>query len=338
MTEVVLAADSGQTRLLSLSSSLGQIAPHRPEMSGLLGRRVIAVEAAVGRWSLGNWSVAGRRRGATTWLSLNLSATGSETLGNQAALLGIARWPMRWGLSTETGLGLGWTWTPYDPIERPTATALGSHGNAAIRLGIGRTWGGTAGVQARLALRLTHLSNGGITQPNLGTNQITLALALEHHPASGDRQVPLTPNRFPAPPPLLIALQAGPRDIGLPGGQRAQLWSLRTLREFPGAMAARAWSPVAGGGATVAFRHNERPPQLFIEAGAMWRCDRLAVVGTWGGLVLNANATQGPVFLQVDVLGQIRPQLALSLSLRSYRLRAEHPALGLVWSPSKTPY
>jgi hypothetical protein len=56
------------------------------------------------------------------------------------------------------------------------------------------------------------------------------------------------------------------------------------------------------------------------------------LLATWGGLLSGVDSSQGPVFLQVDLLGQISPSLALSISLRSYRLRAEHPAVGLVWS------
>lgn len=323
------ATDSDQTRLFLLSPALGQVAPHRPEMAGLLGRRCLSIEVGWGRESDQPWSRSGRRRGAAEFWSIHLTETNSSALGAQAALLRSIRWPLRAGLFTETGLGIGYTWTPYDPITRPTAIALGSHVNAAIRLGFGwgRPWGERAAWQT--GLRLTHLSNGGITQPNLGTNQIDVSLAL----LWSGRPVPPTSKR--GGPPIgawrLIA-QAGPRDLGLPRGTRALLGSLRLLCTFPNALGERAWAPVAGAGTTLAARHNGRVPQVFIEAGGSWDFGRMQVMATWGALLSGANATQGPVFLQVDLLGQIRPSLALALSLRSYRLRAEHPAVGVVWS------
>lgn len=326
-----IAADSGQTRLLLLSPALGQVAPHRPEMAGLLGRRCQSVEVGWGRTSNQPWTRSGRRQGAAAFWSLHLTETNSTALGAQAALLRSIHWPLAKGLFTETGLGVGYSWTPYDPESRPTAIALGSHVNAAIRLGVG--WGGRCGSRTawQTGLRLTHLSNGGITQPNLGTNQVDFALALlwssKQEASARTSEVESDSTRV-----WRLVMQAGPRDLGLPRGTRAWLTSVRWLRMFPKALHNRAWVPVAGLGTTLAARHNGRAPQVFIEAGGVWDYGRLQLMATWGAVLAGTNATQGPVFLQVDLLGQIRPSLALSLSLRSYRLRAEHPALGVVWS------
>ena len=229
-------------------------------------------------------------------------------------------------------MGVGYTWTPYDPGTHPTAIALGSHLNAAIRLGLGwsGSWGSRLGWQGWL--RLTHLSNGGITQPNLGTNQIELALALLYRDSRAGQAGLAAQNSDAKQAHWLLMAQAGLRDLGLPRGPRAILGSARILRLFPDALKQRAWTPVGGAGATIAHRHNGRPPQVFVEAGGLWSYGRVDLLATWGGLLSGVDSSQGPVFLQVDLLGQISPSLALSISLRSYRLRAEHPAVGLVWS------
>jgi hypothetical protein len=316
---------SAPIHFLSPALSWGQIAPHRPEMAGLLGPRCLTGSLSIGRPVTASWAHQGRRRGAIERFELSWTATGSPSLGNQATWLQCLEWPWRARFHSEVGLGLGWTNTPYDPVFKPTALALGSTFNAAIRLGLGRSFPLTDGIDLILGLRLTHLSNGGITQPNLGTNRLDFHTSIR--PKTSTSQPPISPDVLD-PPQYFVAFSAGPRDLGLPGGTRAALGTLRAFR-LSRERAHHVWRPVAGLGLTVAYAHNGRPIQFHPEFGATWPFGKLTVRSTLGWVLNAVQSSQGPVFLHVDLEARMTPKWFALLGLRSYRLKAEFPSLGI---------
>ncbi len=98
-------------------------------------------------------------------------------LGEPAALYGFfswppKRWPPRWQWNIDLGLGLSGNWNPFDSVTNPKNTAMGSAYSIYIDVGttfeyrLARHWSLLGGVA------LTHFSNGGFVQPNLGLNQI----------------------------------------------------------------------------------------------------------------------------------------------------------------------
>lgn len=328
----------GQTlatpQVLGFSSTWGQIAPHRPEMNGLLGRQCLGVEMSLGWMRAAQWSQAGNREGAIESIAIQCVSTGSETLGMQAALLGLIRWPKPSGFFTETGLGLGWTNAPYDPDIRPTSIALGSSFNAAIRLGLGFAIPFNHQWKLRAFSTLNHLSNGGISQPNLGTNHIAIGIGFDHIHVAKQKKG-MVADEAPAELQFsrrIIHAQMGPRDIGLPGNDSDLLFSLKSLRSLQPQRWKRLWQPQIGGGITASIRDHNRPIQTYIEAGGLWTFGKMAVSGTFGGLLTGVRSGQGPIFLQVDIRRSLLEKFQIALSLRSYRMRAEHPALGLIWA------
>lgn len=316
---------SDQIHFLSPALSWGQIAPHRPEMAGLLGPRCLTGSVSIGRPVSASWAHLGRRRGAIERFEISWTSTGSPSLGNQATWLQCLEWPWRARFHSEVGLGLGWTNSPYDAILRPTALALGSTFNAAIRLGLGRSFALTSRTDLNLSLRLTHLSNGGITQPNLGTNRLDFHASIRPKTCASKRPISLAVLDRPR---YFVAFSAGPRDLGLPGGTRAALGTFRALR-LSRERAHHVWRPVAGLGFTVAYAHSGRPIQFHPELGATWPFGQFTVRSTFG-LVLNAvQPSQGPMFLHVDLEARMTPKWCALLGLRSYRLKAEFPSLGI---------
>lgn len=320
-------------QVLGLSSTWGQIAPHRPEMSGLLGRQCLGVEMSLGWMRASQWSRAGNRNGAIESIAFQWVSTGSATLGNQAAFLGLVRWPKPSGFFTETGLGLGWTNAPYDLETRPTSIALGSAFNAAIRLGVGFVIRFNHQWKLRTFSTLNHMSNGGILQPNLGTNHIAFGIGFDHMNIENPDQQLIT-NQAPTQSDFArpwIHAQMGPRDIGLPGDDLDLLFSLRCLWPLQPGRWKRLWQPQMGGGVTESIRDHNRSMQTYVEVGGLWTFGKIAFSGTFGGLLSGVRSGQGPMFLQVDVRRRLLEKFHIAMSLRSYRMRAEHPALGLVW-------
>ena len=144
---------------------------------------------------------------------------GSEELGDMASAMWLVELPVRRRWYIELGTGLGWSTSPYDPIERPLSIAIGTRLNAGIHLG------STVQVVQReqswvaVGAGLTHFSNGALALPNLGINNVHLRVS------AGCK----TPHRFPERTPAAwvdttegwhwaCAGRIGARDINLPGG------------------------------------------------------------------------------------------------------------------------
>ena len=93
-------------------------------------------------------------------------------LGHPVAMYGFFSWPFpvssRAQVTTDLGLGLSWNWNAYDPRTNPANTALGSA--AAYHVDVGLLLQYLASERARVyaGVNVTHWSNGGTRQPNLG--------------------------------------------------------------------------------------------------------------------------------------------------------------------------
>lgn len=207
----------------------GVVAPHRSEIWRVVTGHAWGGHVYAGAMRTGGWTRGLRRPWA--WQGLGLDATygGSPELGWQVSGVWLTRLPLNDAWNSEWGLGLGYTTRHYDPMHAPASFLLGSPFNAAIRLGVHRSWplptpGARAGAGTlHTTLAVHHLSNGSTRQPNLGTN--TVALHVGWSPTS----------RSPGPPsPLSLpdsthessasrfsgqwTIRSGYRDMDLPGG------------------------------------------------------------------------------------------------------------------------
>ncbi len=109
-------------------------------------------------------------------------AGSSQHIGTQIAAVSHVDLALRGRLHFRLGGGLGWTQKPWDARTRQgrERVVLGSAINGAAQIGLGFLsslnpvlWHEHVG----LHLRLDHQSNASFTQPNLGTNVVSLSVS-----------------------------------------------------------------------------------------------------------------------------------------------------------------
>ena len=211
---------SAQQTTWSVGTSLGYALPHRNEMLALVTGHSREMTCRIGNWNTTGWRQNWQQHGPV-WQGVQVGWLngGSEELGDMASAMWLVELPVRRRWHIELGSGVGWSTSPYDPIERPLSIAIGSRLNAAIHLGT------TVQVVQReqswvaVGAGFTHFSNGALALPNLGINNVHLRV----------RAGWKTPHRFPERTPAAwmdttegwhwaCAGRIGARDINLPGG------------------------------------------------------------------------------------------------------------------------
>ena len=242
-------------------------------------------------------------------------------------------------LVIELGSGVGWSTSPYDPIERPLSIAIGSRLNAGIHLGT------TVQVVQReqswvaVGAGFTHFSNGALALPNLGINNVHLRV----------RAGWKTPHRFPERTPAAwmdttegwhwaCAGRIGARDINLPGGVLHPTVSVGAYAER------KALHPLVGAGR----RPRPQPKPAAIQRNAAvhaakaptfkprWRQPpfghaQLMLLQGW--VWTRPDEALGRVPFQAILAYAVRPSWAIEMGLRSFRIRADYPFIGIRYSP-----
>ena len=225
---------SAQQTTWSVGTSLGYALPHRNEMLALVTGHSREMTCRIGNWNTTGWRQNWQQHGPV-WQGVQVGWLngGSEELGDMASAMWLVELPVRRRWHIELGSGVGWSTSPYDPIERPLSIAIGSRLNAGIHLGT------TVQVVQReqswvaVGAGFTHFSNGALALPNLGINNVHLRV----------RAGWKTPHRFPERMPAAwmdttegwhwaCAGRIGARDINLPGGVLHPTVSVLSLRNI----------------------------------------------------------------------------------------------------------
>lgn len=331
-----------QQTTVSASASLGYALPHRSEMLALVTGHSRGLNARIGNWETAGWRQNWSQHGPV-WQGLQVGWLngGSDELGNMASALWLVALPVRSRWHLELGTGMGWSTAPYDPLERPLSIAIGTRFNAGIHLGtsvhvVQRKEGWIA-----LGAGLTHFSNGALALPNLGVNNLHICAragwATSHQfkesriAEANDREEGWQ---------WAIAARAGARDINLPGGvlhptisagayalkctDATHAWtlaldfahnqSLRQFSEIPLTMAQKLqFSSLAGVNLNFGLAH------LMLLQGWVWT---------------HPDEALGRRHLQAILTYDVRPSWAIELGLRSFRLRADYPFIGIRYQPA----
>jgi hypothetical protein len=93
-------------------------------------------------------------------------------LGHPLAAYGFFSWPFpltpRTQITSDFGLGVSWRWREYDARLNPNNTALGSDMAYHVDAGVYLRYLATPRANIYAGLDISHWSNGGTRQPNLG--------------------------------------------------------------------------------------------------------------------------------------------------------------------------
>lgn len=97
-----------------------------------------------------------------------------QYVGNMQALYPYVRFPVlrsgAYQASLKLGGGLAWISKPYDPATNPKNTLIGTRFNALLNLNFQHEIKISERLYANAGIGIMHVSNGGITLPNLGLN------------------------------------------------------------------------------------------------------------------------------------------------------------------------
>lgn len=325
----------------------GYVIPHRPEMGRLVTGHAFGLGVSEWREPAGRWAHERGRWGIRQGVQLAYTHTGSDDLGEQVTALWMTRFPIRQHLSFELGVGPGWSSRSYR-ASGPTSFSLASPFNLALHLAVQQRVPLRAPFHPLVGLGFTHLSNGGLQQPNLGTNAVTVRLACRiGSPPTRYPEIVQPPGTFERVSMWQFGLRSGLRDIGLPGGPLHPIttlrgvWSWHAVRTGSGPLGRiTAWSPLVAAQLTLNQGQRVAHPG---EPRARWQPAVLVGVRSWVGrfglqfahgvILANASEELGAEHLDAALLWRVHPAWQLELGLRAFSLRAEHPAVGITWTP-----
>lgn len=338
----LLVAPHGSTQTLdwSVEVSKGYALPHRSEMLALVTGHSHGLAIRRGGWSRSGWRAPWSRHGPV-WQGLELGWLygGSEELGAFASALWFIKIPIRPAWHAELGTGIGWASSPYDPVDRPLSIAIGTPWNAGLHVGTSATVLSHERGFLAMGIGLTHFSNGALAMPNLGINNVHIRLRGGMNGQS--RAVPQE-NNVTMPPPrwhCSFAVRTGMRDVNLPGGAKHPLVSsgLYVQREVNGFY---GWT------GAIDLTHNQSLRAYHLEP--LTPREKLQLSSLVGINVHFGNAhlmlLQGWVWtrpdealrrrhLQAVFAYDVHERWALEAGLRSFRLRADYPFIGLRFNP-----
>lgn len=334
---------SGQTEINLLT---GFVLPHRPEMARLVTGHATGITLSRWKEPQGEWATTHGRWGIRQGAMLAVLDAGSPALGTQVTALWLTRLPFAAHGHLELGLGPAWSSRSY-ATHGAASFALAGPWNLALQLGADRRIRLPAPFHLTAGAALTHLSNGGLHLPNLGTNALTARVGLHWGGVPSSHPQVVEPEAASVRAHLLQAgVRFGARDAGLPGGPLHPITTVRLLWEArahllePGATRRRAaWSPVVAAQLTLnQARRPESPSnpsarwQPAVLAGVRWWAGRVALQLAHGQLLANSSPDFGSAHLDAALVWRVHPQWQLELGLRAFSLRAEHPCIGLAWT------
>ena len=321
----------------TLGTSIGFALPHRSEMLALVTGHSRGWTLRHGNWSKSGWRKDWSQQGSV-WQGVQLDWLngGSNELGKMASIQWLVALPVRPRWHVELGSGLGWSTAPYDPIKRPLSIAIGTRLNAGIHLGTavqivnrGRGW-----IDASAGL--THFSNGALALPNLGLNNVHLRVC------AGWNAKNAFPNRTSEASMhnsedwrWACAARVGARDINLPGGVlhptlSASLYFQRSARRT------HDWTIALDLAHNQSLQQFSDVPlttaqrlQLSSLAGINLHFGKGHLMLLQGWVWTHPDDALGRRHLQAVFAYDLNSSWAIELGLRSFRLRADYPFLGM---------
>lgn len=187
-------ADAQSLEAISLSGGFGFMVPHRQELRGLVQGHarefgVGALFSTLGAKKEKSWH---RHYGFPNYgFEFYYADLGNRAeLGQQMALNAFLHLPFpflkqsptdRWQIYSHWGIGAGYTDVVWSLDDNLKGIALSSAFNVCLTAGFYASHHFSNRFSANAGVRMTHLSNGAVKLPNLGTNNLTGNIGLRYH-------------------------------------------------------------------------------------------------------------------------------------------------------------
>jgi len=329
---------------LFFNASGGFMIPHREEIRGLVTSHSKGFEVGA-MWNTDGSKTWHQRYDHPLWgLEGYFSDLGNEALGKQGALSIFTRLPSfrrpHFSAYWHFGIGAGYSNATWDLETNNKGIVLGSHMNTTLSLGyyteicVGEKLSLTAGI------RMTHLSNGAVVMPNLGTNNAALSLGCRY--SIQDEVVSSTRPNIPAVRGMQINIgyAAGIRQNQPAGGPTHLVHTLSVA----GAYRFNYSSSVLFG-TDVFYNTSIRPflirdngsynpsdlVQMGLFAGYSQHFDRMEFRIMAGYYLKNAYSGNGSLYHRFGFRYRITDHMMAQLHLKTHFAKADYPEIGIVW-------
>ncbi|HBP45295.1 MAG TPA: hypothetical protein DD635_05295 [Flavobacteriales bacterium] len=327
----------------SVETSLGYALPHRSEMLAIVTGHSRGINLRYGTWDANGWRKNWSDHGPV-WQGIQVGWLngGSSELGKMASGIWLVALPILPNWHVELGSGLAWSTAPYDPVERPLSIAIGTRLNAAIHLGstaqlfqFDKGW-------VALGAGITHFSNGSLALPNLGLNNVHVRIRGGWKTKKRiTSHIPLLADNQNDDWRIAFATRAGARDINLPGGVLHPTVSAGLYAQKR-ANVTHAWV------LALDLAHNQSLRQFSTNslttlqrlqfsslAGINLHFGRGHLMLLQGWIWTQPDKSLGRRHLQALFSYDFNQKWAIEMGLRSFRLRADYPFLGIRFQPDK---
>lgn len=353
-------ADGQVGQSVALAKGFGFVVPHRPELRNL-------VTGHSNSWHAG-WQLNTRHaRHRKAWHSAyNYPLWGVQVyyadlgnrkqLGQQLAVNAVIKLPQftkfiaphrRVQLYSQWGIGAGYSDVVWDLEENPKGIALSSALNVCLTAGYLTQVRVSDRFAVSAELNVVHFSNGSLSVPNLGTNNLSGGLGVVYHLA------PIRP--YVKAPQLEVdtalctfkklsffaAFSSGLRENLPPGGPSYFVHNVAVALEyrfrFKTALMVRhdasynlSLDPLLLRNGTTEVRAADRLQGGF-SVGLVRHFGRASFEASLGAYYRNRNAGDGTFYNRFALRHQVTQGISVSLGLKTHWAKADYPEVGVMY-------
>jgi hypothetical protein len=329
---------------LFVNASGGFMVPHRDEIRGLVTAHSTGFEVGA-MWNTDGSKTWHQRYHNPLWgLEGYFSDLGNEALGKQGALSIFTRLPSfrrpQFSAYWHFGIGAGYSNARWDIDTNTKGIVLGSHFNAALGLGYYTELCVSEKLSLTAGIRMTHLSNGSVVVPNLGTNNAAFSLGCRY--SMKDEFVSNTISNIPAVRGMQInaGYAAGLRQNQPAGGPNHFVHTLSI-----GSAYRFNYSSSLLFGLDVFYNTSIRPFLIrdnggytsadLIQTGAFLgyakHFDRMEFRIQAGYYLMNKYGGNGSLYHRFGFRYRITDHLMAQFHLKTHFAKADYPEIGIVW-------
>jgi hypothetical protein len=334
----------------NIQPQFGFIIPHRSEMLHLIQGHSGGLNIQVMKESVGRKQWERNFQCPEYGIDLYYNHTGNaEQLGHQFALSYLVRLPLRrfevirekkqyFNHSLGLGIGLGYNTKTWDLETNTQSQVIGSHLNAALTIEYLTQIFSLKKIRVRGGLRLTHYSNGAFTLPNLGTNNIALALTISQK-STEELKKKIGRDIIEKHQRLLLSIAGGLKEIPPPYGKKYGSLTFSAIgeRRISYKSSFAIGTEVMFNSAVKTLRNRmeeaqtgwEKNAQLSLVLGYGLNFDKLQLRILQGFYVVNPWQADGTFYQRVTLCYQLTNRIQALLGLKTHFAKADHSEIGI---------
>lgn len=353
-------ADGQVGQSVALAKGFGFVVPHRPELRNLVTGHSNSWHAG---WQM-NTRHAGHRKAwhrayhYPLWgVEVYYADLGNrKQLGQQLAVHAMVKLPQftrliaphrRVQLYSQWGIGAGYSDVVWDLEANPKGIALSSALNVCLSAGYLAQVRVSDRFAVHAGISVVHFSNGSLSVPNLGTNNLSGALGLVYHltkmrseASNPDAHVDTSLHSF-TKWTFFTAFSSGLRENLPPGGPSHFVHNLVLGAEyrwiFKTALVVRhdasynlSLDPLLRRNGTTEVQSTDRLQGGFA-VGIVRHFGRASFEASMGAYYRNRNAGDGTFYNRFALRHQVTQGISVSLGLKTHWAKADYPEVGVMY-------